>query len=141
MGISEMPLEDNLMAVCERAVTEEEMQRVVESKIRITPGCPAPDYDPSIKCPLQVLNAIFVDHTIEIEKSKSYPGLLTMYHLYTVDIICKGLPIVDFNTLEFDHEDDRGRRNLKYIHAWVWLDWAQIQRYLFEGSELKQRQT
>eukprot|EP00971_Amphidinium_carterae_P153169 3036306-Amphidinium_carterae.1 len=39
-----------------------------------------------------LLLQVFRDHIIEVETSKSYPGLLTMYHLYTVDIICKGLP-------------------------------------------------
>lgn len=139
--VAEMPLEDNLHAVCERAVTEEEMQRVVPSSTRITANSPAPEYDAKIPCPLKVTHEIFVDHTIEIEVSKSYPGLLTMYHLYTVDIICSGLPTVDFNTLEFDHPDEQGHRKLKYIHAWVWLDWSQIQRFLFEGSEMKERKT
>lgn len=39
--------------VCRRAVTEEEMQRVVESTMKIGPGRPAPKYDPSYKCPLE----------------------------------------------------------------------------------------
>jgi len=141
LTISEMPLIDNLRAVCERAVTEEEMQRVVESRCRIDKENPAPVYDKDIACPLNVVDSLFRDHTIEITPSASYPGLLTMYHLYTVDIICSGIPTVDFNTLEFDHEDEKGNRKLKYIHAWVWLEWGQIQRYLFEGSELKDRKT
>ncbi|CAE7940191.1 HERC2 [Symbiodinium sp. KB8] len=124
--------------VCRRAVTEEEMQRVVESTMKIGLGRPAPEYDPNYTCPLEVVNEHFVDHIIELEKSKSYPGLLTMYHLYTVDIVCTGLPLTDLNTLEFEHPDKDGKRKLKYIHAWVWLEWPQIQRYLFEGSELKE---
>lgn len=139
LSLDEMPLIDNLHAVCERAVTEEEMQRVVESACKIGPGRPAPTFDPEYKCPLKVVDEKFVDHIIEIEESKSYPGLLTMYHLYTVDIICTGLPIVDLNTLEFDHPDKTGYRKLKYIHAWVWLEWPKIQRYLFEGSKIKER--
>ncbi|CAE7464771.1 HERC2 [Symbiodinium necroappetens] len=134
----EMPLEENLHEVCRRAVTEEEMQRVVESTMKIGLGRPAPEYDPNYTCPLEVVNEHFVDHIIELEKSKSYPGLLTMYHLYTVDIVCTGLPLTDLNTLEFEHPDKDGKRKLKYIHAWVWLEWLQIQRYLFEGSELKE---
>ena len=31
-----------------------------------------------------------------------------MYHLYTVDIICTGLPLTDLNTLEFEHPDKVG---------------------------------
>mmetsp|Transcript_52771 Transcript_52771/g.139285 ORF Transcript_52771/g.139285 Transcript_52771/m.139285 type:complete len:659 (-) Transcript_52771:154-2130(-) len=141
LSLAEMPFEEHIHEVCVRAVTEEEMQRVVEAAFKIGPGTPAPDYDPSIGCPITVVKEHFVDHTIEIEKSKSYPGLLTMYHLYTVDIICTGMPPIDFNTFEFDHPDAKGERKLKYIHAWVWLEWSQIQRYLFEGSELKESKT
>lgn len=139
LSLWEMPLEEHLHEVCERAVTEEEMQRVVESQLKIGPGMPAPKFDPEYVCPLKVVDEKFVDHIIEVEPSKSYPGLLTVYHLYTVDIICTGLPIVDLNTLEFDHPDEKGYRELKYVHAWVWLEWPKIQRFLFEGSSLKEK--
>ena len=39
--------------VCRRAVTEEEMQRVVESTVRIGPDSPAPEFDPDYQCPLE----------------------------------------------------------------------------------------
>jgi hypothetical protein len=139
LSISELPLEDHLLDVCRRAVTEEEMQRVEPASLKIVPGCPAPVYDLNYKCPLSVDAVNFVDHTIEVEESKSYPGLVTMYHLYTVDVVCSGLPSTDFNTLEFEHADQNGTRKLKYVHAWVWLGWQQIQRYLFDGSVLKER--
>mmetsp|Transcript_61573 Transcript_61573/g.177203 ORF Transcript_61573/g.177203 Transcript_61573/m.177203 type:complete len:678 (-) Transcript_61573:52-2085(-) len=141
LTLEEMPLSQNLHAVCQRAVTEEEMQRIVDSSVRIGPQRPAPEYDPGYRCPLNVVHSEFVDHTIEIEPSKSYPGLLTVYHLYTVDIVCEGLPAVDFNTLEFEAPCQDGKRKLKYIHAWVWLEWQTIQRYLFDGSELKERKS
>eukprot|EP00930_Biecheleria_cincta_P048033 TRINITY_DN33409_c0_g1_i1.p1 TRINITY_DN33409_c0_g1~~TRINITY_DN33409_c0_g1_i1.p1 ORF type:complete len:712 (-),score=118.54 TRINITY_DN33409_c0_g1_i1:136-2271(-) len=139
LQMSEMPLEKNLHEVCQRAVTEEEMQRVCDASTIIGPDSPAPTYDPGYKCPLTVVDEVFVDHTVEIEASKSYPGLLTVYHLYTVDIICTGLPTLNFNTLEFDAPDKNGDRKLKYIHAWVWLKWDAIQRYLLEGSVMKER--
>lgn len=141
LTLEEMPLSKNCHAVCQRAVTEEEMQRIVDSSVRIGTGAPAPEYDPNYRCPLHVVHEEFVDHTVEIEASKSYPGLMTVYHLYTVDIVCEGLPAVDFNTLEFEGPGKDGRRHLKYIHAWVWLEWSMIQRYLFDGSELKERKS
>ncbi|CAE7373701.1 IMP3, partial [Symbiodinium natans] len=141
LQLSEMPLEENLHEVCRRAVTEEEMQRVVDASTTIQPGYPAPAYDPSYKTPLRVVDEIFLDHTVEIEQSKSYPGLVTVYHLYTVDILCTGLPTLNFNTLEYEAPDEAGHRKLKYIHAWVWMKFESIQRYLFEGSVLKERIT
>ncbi|CAK0888621.1 unnamed protein product [Prorocentrum cordatum] len=99
------------------------MQRVIEAAYVIGPGYPAPEYDPSYVCPLNVEQEHFIDHTIEVEISKSFPGLLTMYHLYTVEIICSGLPGVDFNTLEYAEPGKDGERKLKYIHAWSWLEW------------------
>eukprot|EP00928_Gymnodinium_smaydae_P033809 TRINITY_DN24112_c0_g2_i3.p1 TRINITY_DN24112_c0_g2~~TRINITY_DN24112_c0_g2_i3.p1 ORF type:complete len:734 (+),score=79.23 TRINITY_DN24112_c0_g2_i3:100-2301(+) len=134
--VSEIPIEEHLHEVCERAVTEEEMQRLENSMFILQPGESPPEYDPDYKCPLTVIEEHLCDHTIEVETSASYPGLLTMYHLYTVDIVCSGLPGVNFNTLEFNHDE---KKSLKYIHAWVWLDWITIKRYLFEGSIMKER--
>jgi hypothetical protein len=138
LSTAEIPLQEHLHEVCQRAIVEEEMTRLIEAAYQIGPGYPAPDYDPNYICPLTVEKENFIDHTIEIEVSKSFPGLLTMYHLYTVEIVCSGLPGVDFNTLEYAPPDKEGVRKLKYIHAWSWLEWPQIQRYLFEGSERKE---
>jgi hypothetical protein len=135
---AEIPLEEHLHEVCQRAVTEEEMARVVDAAVRVQPDEPIV-FDPDYRCPLEVIGEDYVEHTVEIEISKSYPGLMTVYHLYTVDILVKGLPITDFNTLEFDHVDKDGKRPLKYVHAWVWEQWGTIQRHLLQGSELKER--
>lgn len=139
LSTNEMPLEDHLHEVCVRAVTVEEMQRVEQSNFSVRPGVETPSYNPHYICPLKVVDEHFVDHTVEMEVSRSYPRLLTMYHLYTVDIVCTGLPTVDFNTLEFEPPKGLAKRKLKYVHAWVWLTWSEIRRYLFEGSELKER--
>lgn len=139
LSLAEMPLEDHLREVCTRAVTVEEMQRVQEAAFRVGPGYENPEYDPNYVCPIEVMDERFIDHTIEIVKSASYSTLLTVYHLYTVEIVCHGLPSVDFTTLEFDSPDAKGHRKLKYVHSWHWLEWSTIQRYLFEGSELKER--
>ena len=56
----------------------------------------------------RALSVVQQDHTIEVEESKSFRGLLTTYHLYTVDIVCTGCPVVDFNTLEFAEPDTEG---------------------------------
>lgn len=139
LSTSEMPLDEHLHEVCVRAVTVEEMQRLEKANFSIRPGMKPPAFDPDYVCPLTVVNEVFIDHTTEMEFSKSYPRLLTLYHLYTVDIICTGLPTVDFNTLEYDHPHEDGHRKLKYVHAWVWLKWPEIRRFLFEGSEMKER--
>eukprot|EP00932_Pfiesteria_piscicida_P017687 SRR837773.4565.p1 GENE.SRR837773.4565~~SRR837773.4565.p1 ORF type:complete len:586 (+),score=232.41 SRR837773.4565:233-1759(+) len=111
---------------------------VVEAAFVLGPSNPAPEHDPDYECPLTVVDERFVDYTIEVEESKSFPGLQTAYHLYTVDIICSGLPGVDFNTLEYAEPDQSGKRKLKYVHAWNWLNWPTIQRYLIEGSVMKE---
>lgn len=140
LTLAEMPFDSNMLEICLRAVTEEEMQRVVDSTFRVHKDGPV-EFDASYECPIKVVDVHLVDHTIEVEESQSFPGLLTLYHLYTCDIVCTNLPVVDFNTLEFAHRDESGNRKLKYVHAWVWLRWPQIKRYLFEGSELKERKT
>lgn len=133
-----MPLERHLHEVCQRAVSEE-MQQLVDAETLIMPGSPLPLYDAANKSRINVVNEVFKDHVVEIEESKSFPGLLTVYNLYRVDIVCTGLPTLNFNTLEFNEPDKDGERKLKYMHAWVWLKLDVIQRYLFEGSTLKER--
>mmetsp|Transcript_74727 Transcript_74727/g.219009 ORF Transcript_74727/g.219009 Transcript_74727/m.219009 type:complete len:831 (+) Transcript_74727:102-2594(+) len=139
LSVAEMPLEEHLHEVCCRAVTTEEMQRVEEAAFRVGPGYASPEHDPDYVCPITVADEQYIDHSVEIVSSASYPTLMTLYHLYTVEIVCLGLPSVDFTTLEFNAPDDSGCRKLKYVHGWCWLEWSLIQRYLFEGSELKDR--
>lgn len=138
LNTTEIPLQDHLHEVCKRAVEDEEMCYVVEAAFVLSASNPAPEHDPEYQCPLQVVDERFVDYTIEVEESKSFPGLRTAYHLYTVDIICSGLPGVDFNTLEYAEPEYEGKRKLKYVHAWNWLNWPTIQRYLIEGSVMKE---
>jgi len=140
LSTEEMPLEDHLHEVCVRAMGEEMMQ-LAEVQFKVSGERPAPEFDPDYQNPITVVDEKLVNHTIEVELSKSYPGLLTMYHLYTVDIVCSGLPTTDFNTLEFKEPNNEGTRKLKYVHAWIWLEWPKIQRYLFEGSKFKERKS
>lgn len=140
VGMSEMPIEANLHEICERAIAEELMQ-ITDSGLRLSPGASMPTPDASSPSQVKVLDEHFVDHTIELEDSKSYPGLLTMYNLYTVEIVCSGLPSVEFNSLEFKPTNAKGERPVKYLHAWAWLQWGDIQRYLLEGSKMKERKT
>lgn len=115
------------------------MQQLVDAETLIMPGSHLPFYEAASKSRIKVVNEVFKDHVIEIEDSKSFPGLLTVYNLYRVDIVCTGLPTLNFNTLEFNEPDKDGERKFKYMHAWVWLKLDVIQRYLFEGSTLKER--
>ena len=53
---------------------------------------------------------------MESEESASYPGLMTRYILYTVEVICDGLPDGDFYTTEYENAKDITRRRL-YLEA------------------------
>merc|ERR1712196_156966 len=70
--------------------------------------------------PVQILSVDFQDHACDLEVSKSYLGLLTMYHLYTVEVEASGLPSAEFATVEFNKE---GRP--KNIFGWRWVSWPQ----------------
>jgi hypothetical protein len=134
----EVPVQDHLMDVCRRALAEE-MGFLEDASFELKRGRTVPNQDSAHPGNLEVERAEFIDYQVEVMQRGSYPGLVTMYHLYTVDIICRGLPEKDFNSLEFHGPDENGVRPLKYIHAWRWLEWSEIKRYLFEGSELKER--
>lgn len=115
LTLAELPLEEEqLHRVCARAVSEELHQIVEESYVLGTATS-------SSEATVSVLNEQFRDYVVEVECSKSYPGLLTVYHMYTVDIVCSGLPDVDFKTLEFTEQGADACRQLKYVHAWTWV--------------------
>jgi len=120
LSVNELPLENNLHTVCARAVAEE-MQQVVDESCTLGEAVAACELDRQHTAVITVLREQFREYTQEIEPSKSYPGLLTVYHLYTVDILCSGLPDVDFSTLEFTEQNAQGHRHLKYVHAWSWV--------------------
>lgn len=135
----EVPVQDNLMAICRRALSEE-LGYLEDASYELGRGRPAPSRDAAHAGNLEVERAEFIDYQVEAMERGSYPGLVTTYHLYTVDIICRGLPERDFCSLEFREPDPQtGATELKYVHSWSWLEWPQIQRYLLEGSDLKER--
>ncbi|CAD7925517.1 unnamed protein product [Amoebophrya sp. A120] len=134
LGADELPLEQHLFQAGERAVTQEEMARVVHKSTRMQEAAAQHPYDPAAKSPLKVVDVVFQDQCTEQEESKSFPGLLTLYYLYTVDVVCDNLPADDFNTLEYD-----GKQKLKYVHAWQWTSWELLKLHLFEGSTCRER--
>lgn len=58
-------------------------------------------YDASKRPRALVEDVRFSDQTYEVEESRGFPGLLTVYHLYTVDIYQTGLPLTNFVSLQF----------------------------------------
>ena len=43
-----------------------------------------------------------------------------MYHLYTVDIVCTGLPLTDLNTLEFADAQKDWEAKQKHVRDVGW---------------------
>eukprot|EP00747_Dinoflagellata_sp_TGD_P191647 gnl/TRDRNA2_/TRDRNA2_55319_c0_seq1.p1 gnl/TRDRNA2_/TRDRNA2_55319_c0~~gnl/TRDRNA2_/TRDRNA2_55319_c0_seq1.p1 ORF type:complete len:330 (-),score=83.46 gnl/TRDRNA2_/TRDRNA2_55319_c0_seq1:241-1230(-) len=135
LSADELPINKNLEAVCRRAMAEE-MECVVDTTVVIDPDGDGriPEFSEDLVTPLKVMQSKLVEHTIEMEQSPSFPGLMTMYHIYTVDIVAEGLPSADFHTLEFKPPKD-DKRALKYIHAWKWLNWTTIRGYLNKAEQ------
>eukprot|EP00392_Amoebophrya_sp_AT5.2_P003898 g3903.t1 len=159
LGPDELPLEKHLLRAGTRAVTAEEMERIAPKGFRlkatVRPGAAEgvavaanadvkdatvsePVYTPGEACPIEVEDVVWDEQTVEKEYSKSFPGLLTVYYLYTIDIVCKNLPAEDFNTLEYE-EKKPGHHTVKYVHAWQWTPWDLLKLHLFEGSTCRER--
>ncbi|CAD7964207.1 unnamed protein product [Amoebophrya sp. A25] len=136
LGTDELPIREHLFKAGTRAVREEEMARLAPKSCRLV-DAKALAYAESDVCPLEVKDVVFQDETTEREQSKSFPGLFTVYYLYTVDIVCENLPAGDFNTLEY--EKKAGAWQVKYVHAWQWTAWNLLKLHLFEGSTCRER--
>mmetsp|Transcript_44044 Transcript_44044/g.116492 ORF Transcript_44044/g.116492 Transcript_44044/m.116492 type:complete len:334 (-) Transcript_44044:235-1236(-) len=130
---SELPLQDHVSEVCCRAVSEE-MELLEPTPVGDGVGdTPCSRRRFPLSRSVQVTGEFILDSSIELQESRSYPGLITRYWLHTVEVVCEGLPSCNFNTFEFDQED--GLRRLKYVHAWVWMSWAEINVSLCINSQ------
>jgi len=68
------------------------------------------------KSAVQVFKVDIIDQRSEVEESPSFKGMHTMYHLYTMEVVCDGLPDADFTSAYF------GKRK-PLIHGWSWVTW------------------
>lgn len=135
--VNELPLEHHLHAVCARTISEE-MCRLESCTFCVQEGVEVPPFDSESCCSVEVMEEVIVDTAEEIEYSKSYPGLLTWYKLYTVEVVCQGIPECDFNTLEYlSPKGPCALRDLKCVHAWTWRSVEEINKYLGDQNKLK----
>lgn len=61
-----------------------------------------------------------LDHYIDVVESPSYKGMSTLYHLYTIDVVCDGLPLSDFVGLLVPKTGV-----VSSCHGWRWVNWNQ----------------
>jgi len=102
----------------------EQLAYLVDMHFQIDAERP-PTKDDADMSGVQVLRSQFKDHRNEVEESPSYPGLWTMYHLYTMEVDCTGLPVANFASLDFRTENQSRKSKLKYAHGWTWVSWPQ----------------
>lgn len=50
---------------------------------------------------VSIQEVIFQNHCYEVEESRGFPGLLTVYHLYTAEIVQRGLPRDNFVSIQY----------------------------------------
>merc|ERR1712110_930219 len=67
----------------------------------------------------------FVDHRVDVVESPTFKGLCTLYHLYTCDVECNGLPLADFASLEHPKGAKETASTAKAVRGWCWVTWPQ----------------
>jgi hypothetical protein len=67
----------------------------------------------------EVLNVTFEGHHFDLEESPSYKGMHTMYHLYTLEVLVDGLPLVPFTTINLRKQGG------PFLDGWRWLTWEE----------------
>jgi hypothetical protein len=95
------------------------LSHLVDIHVQLSPKTAPPERifgnHPSVK----VDKVEFSDHRNDLEDSPSFKGLVTMYHLYTVEVECRGLPHSDFASLV----TQEGGKMLAF--GWKWVTWQQ----------------
>merc|ERR1712039_1116047 len=80
----------------------------------------APQYDQPAQTKLVIRKPRFTGHRVFTEESPTYLGLQTMYHLYTVELECSGLPEDDFTTSFTEHSGSM------LTLGWRWTVWQEV---------------
>jgi hypothetical protein len=98
---------------------QDQLRHLVDIHVQLSPKTAPPERifgnHPSVK----VDKVEFSDHRNDLEDSPSFKGLVTMYHLYTVEVECRGLPHSDFASLV----TQEGGKMLAF--GWKWVTWQQ----------------
>eukprot|EP00971_Amphidinium_carterae_P324069 6440154-Amphidinium_carterae.1 len=68
---------------------------------------------------VEVAQIEFIDHRVDVKESPTFKGMNTLYHLYTVEAECDGLPGADFASLEFHGS------HAHCANGWKWVTWQQ----------------
>jgi hypothetical protein len=84
------------------------------------------------KSNVQAAKIEFSDHRYDLEASPSFQGLVTMYHLYTVDVECQGLPSADFASIV-------RLGGVTYAFGWRWVTWQQALDMLHTRAQMMER--
>jgi len=82
---------------------------------------------------VRVLKVEFSDHRFDLEDSPSFKDISTMYHLYTVDVVCEGLPHSDFASIAFDAQGTPS------AIGWKWVTWQETLDILHQRAQLLER--
>jgi len=102
----------------------------VDIHVQLSPKTAPPERifgnHPSVK----VDKVDFSDHRNDLEDSPSFKGLVTMYHLYTVEVECRGLPHSDFASIVTQD----GGKILAF--GWKWVTWQQTLDMLHTRAKL-----
>lgn len=78
--------------------------------------------------PPKLAQVEFDSYIYDIDESPSFRGLLTMYHLYSLNVVCEGLPSQDFSSVSCTN----GRAE---AHVWRWVTWPTTLNMLHARSK------
>jgi len=77
---------------------------------------------------ISVESAAFGGHRFTVEESPSFKGILTMYHKYTMEVKCRGLPTDDFVSLHVAND------KIDSAKSWKWMTWQESQDLLHQET-------
>ncbi|CAK0792942.1 unnamed protein product, partial [Prorocentrum cordatum] len=111
---------------------QEQLGHLTDTHARVGPTSP-PERIQGYRPAVTASNIEFDDYRYDLEDSPSFKGMATMYHLYTVDVVCDGLPVTDFVSVVT-------QRGAMMLYGWSWITWQQSLDILHARAQLREHQ-
>jgi len=140
LSTAQLPFDDERFGESARAAVNEQLKYLTDPYFQLDEGVTVSieEQEPS---GVVVKKVEFVGHRHEVEESPSFKGMHTMYHLYTLEVVCDGLPLADFNSMCFTSSKSK-EAGQPVVNGWHWSTWQETLDVLHaRTSTLERRET
>jgi len=137
LSAAQLPFDEVRFTEAAKTAVHEQLSYLADAHFMFDPGTSI-NRDEQVKSGVIPRRVDFLGHRHEVEESPSFKGMYTMYHLYTMEIVCENLPMADFTSLSYRRSKiSEGERPL--VGGWHWTTWEETMDILHARTATLER--